>query len=82
MPDTLHSRAVTRACELLGNTETLAERLGVSVRIVSAWMTGRLAPPPRYFFKVVDILQEAALGSAALRAGDSDRARAKGGPAD
>jgi hypothetical protein len=56
---TLYSRVVTRACEALGGPRQLAERIGVSAPMVRAWMTGALSPPPRYFFKVVDILHEA-----------------------
>jgi hypothetical protein len=47
-------------------TEKLAERLGASTPMVRAWMTGALLPPPRYFFKVVDILHEAEPSSPAL----------------
>jgi hypothetical protein len=67
MANTLHSRVVTRACEALGGPDKLAERVGVSTIMVRAWMTGALLPPPRHFFRVVDILHEAEPNSPALR---------------
>ena len=66
VPNTLYSRVVTRACEAVGGPRKLAERVGVSTLMVRAWMTGALLPPPRYFFKVVDILHEAEPNSPAL----------------
>jgi hypothetical protein len=36
----------------------LAERLGMSTPMVRVWLTGALSPPPRLFFRIVDILQE------------------------
>jgi hypothetical protein len=59
LADTLHTRVVRRACDLLGGPEALAERLSVALVIVRAWTTGKLAPPPRVFFRIVDILHEA-----------------------
>ena len=59
LADTLYKRVVRRACDLLGGPEALAERLGVSVVVVRAWTTGKLSPPPRIFFRIVDILHEA-----------------------
>jgi hypothetical protein len=56
---TLHTRVVRRACELLGGPEPLAERLGLSTVMVRAWLAGKLSPPPRVFFRIVDILHEA-----------------------
>lgn len=59
LADTLYTRVVRRACDLLGGPEALAERLRVSVVLVRAWTTGKLSPPPRIFFCIVDILHEA-----------------------
>jgi DNA-binding transcriptional regulator YdaS (Cro superfamily) len=56
---TLHSRVVQRACDQLGGPEALAERLGMSAPMVRVWLTGTLSPPPRLFFRIVDLLQEA-----------------------
>lgn len=50
----------------------LAERIGVSTLMVRAWMTGTLLPPKSYFFRVIDILQEAEPGCEALRGELSD----------
>lgn len=59
MPRTLQSRVVARACHLLGGPELLAERLGVSKVMVRAWLSGALLPPKGYFFRLIDILDEA-----------------------
>jgi hypothetical protein len=56
---TLQSRVVQCACDRLGGPEGLAERLGMSAPMVRAWLTGTLLPPPRLFFRIVDLLQEA-----------------------
>jgi hypothetical protein len=55
--DTLHSRAVGRASELLGGPEKLASRLGVSHLMIGAWMaSGGVPMPRRVFLKLVDII--------------------------
>lgn len=82
VPNTLYSRVVARACELLGGPEALATRIGVSALMVRAWMTGALRPPTGYFFKVIDILNEAEPDSPALRANDSGNAAGKDHAAD
>jgi hypothetical protein len=72
--NTLYSRVVTRASEALGGPRNLADRIGVSTLMVRAWMSGSLLPPPRYFFKVVDILHEAEPNSLALLPLDQESA--------
>jgi hypothetical protein len=37
----------------------LAERVGVSKVMVRSWLSGALLPPKAYFFRVIDILDEA-----------------------
>ena len=37
----------------------LAERVGVSKVMVRSWLSGALLPPKGYFFRVIDILDEA-----------------------
>jgi len=59
MAETLHSRVVRRACELVGGHEALAERLGVSPGMVRVWLAGNVVPVPRLFFRMVDIVQDA-----------------------
>jgi hypothetical protein len=44
----------------------LAERIGVSRVMVRAWLAGAVSPPKAYFFRIIDILQEAEPGSLAL----------------
>jgi hypothetical protein len=60
----------------------LAERLGLSTIMVRAWLTGALLPPKSYFFRVVDILQEAEPDSLALRDGPKDEPPAKAASSD
>jgi hypothetical protein len=80
LPNTLHSRVVTRACEALGGPAKLAERIGVSGIMIRAWMTGALLPPPRHFFSIVDILHDVEPDSAALRDPLEDRPPGKRPP--
>ena len=56
--DAIHCRVVRRACDLVGPAK-LAERVGVSHLIIEEWLAGISTPPPRPFFKMVDILKEA-----------------------
>jgi hypothetical protein len=37
----------------------LADRLGISKVMVHSWLCGGLLPPKSYFFRVIDILDEA-----------------------
>ena len=59
MPHTLHSRAALRACEITGGVDALSKRLNVSTGLVRAWLGGSIVPPPAYFLKVADIINEA-----------------------
>ncbi len=59
MPHTLHSRAALRACEIAGGVDELSKRLNVSTGLVRAWVGGSIVPPPAYFLKVADIINEA-----------------------
>jgi DNA-binding transcriptional regulator YdaS (Cro superfamily) len=74
---TLQSRVVQCACDRLGGPEALAERLGMSTPMVRVWLAGTLTPPPRLFFRIVDILQEADPEYAALMEDGSTRPAAK-----
>ncbi len=58
MADSLHSRVVRRACELVG-TEQLAERVQVSRATVQAWLAGTAALPPRAFRTMLYLLRKA-----------------------
>jgi DNA-binding transcriptional regulator YdaS (Cro superfamily) len=62
MATTVQSRTLQRAAEVLGGTEPLAARLGVSQPIVRAWISGSVRPPEKHFFLVVDILRESGHG--------------------
>jgi hypothetical protein len=57
-PQTVHSRALQRAAELLGGTEALGVYLGVTPTKLGIWMRGSIAPPGDVFVRVVDLLLE------------------------
>ena len=59
VPQTVHSRAALRACEIAGGVEALSKRLKISTGLVRAWVGGTIVPPPAYFLKVADIINEA-----------------------
>lgn len=63
----LQSRVMTRAAELLGGPDMLAARLSVSTLMVRAWSTDALPVPRHYFFRVVQILDDADPDPAAFR---------------
>jgi DNA-binding transcriptional regulator YiaG len=58
MPDTVHSRVVRAACELIG-VDQLADSVDVSRAVVQAWLAGGAAPPPRIFLKILRLLRAA-----------------------
>lgn len=58
MRETLYTRALRRASELLGGENVLAARLRVSRTAVTLWMSGLAGVPDDVFLKVVDLLLE------------------------
>jgi len=56
--NTVFSRALARAAEILGSTDALRAHLGVSARQLALWMQGRVKPPDDVFLMVVDVLAE------------------------
>jgi hypothetical protein len=54
--ETVHTRALQRAAEILGGIESLQSYLGVPQVRLAYWMEGSLTPPPDAFLKVVDLL--------------------------
>jgi hypothetical protein len=54
----LHSEVVRRACALVG-TITLADQMHVSRALLEKWAAGIGRPPPRVFFRLVDIVRSA-----------------------
>jgi len=55
----VYSRAILRACQLLGGPDQVAVRVGVSRLMIRALMKGSLNPSPKIFLKVIDILMAA-----------------------
>ena len=53
---TVHTRALHRACQILGGVEALAKYLGVSRSTAHRWLEGEEDPPPSIFLKVVDLI--------------------------
>jgi hypothetical protein len=54
-------RALSRAAEVAGGVDSLAERLDVPTEGIQLWMSGYLPTPSYVFLKVVDILVERSL---------------------
>jgi DNA-binding transcriptional regulator YdaS (Cro superfamily) len=54
--DTLRSRAVAKAVQVLGGEEALAARLGLTPGTIKLLMAGRVPVPQQVFLKVVDII--------------------------
>jgi len=55
----LHTRVALRACEIAGGVEALSKRLKISTGLVRAWLCGNIVPPPAYFLKFADLINEA-----------------------
>lgn len=55
---TVHTRALQRAAELLGGIDALRVYLGVTPIQLGIWMRGGVAPPGDVFLQVVDLLLE------------------------
>lgn len=56
--ETVHTRALRRAAELLGGNDALRLYLGVTPVKLGIWMRGSVAPPGDVFLRVVDLLLE------------------------
>jgi DNA-binding transcriptional regulator YdaS (Cro superfamily) len=52
----LKARLFSRACDIVGSRERLAERLGVEAHALEFWLAGRATPPERVFLAVVDLV--------------------------
>lgn len=61
--NTVQSRALIRACRLVGGMQQLADRLGIPRLHLRAFIDGVFPVPERVFFMAVEILCEAAPGS-------------------
>ena len=53
---TIHSRTVQRAAEILGGSVALKRHLGVPMTRVSLWMHGNAPVPTDIFLRCVDIV--------------------------
>lgn len=51
-------RTLRRAAEVVGGPESLAEALGVSPEIVSAWLLGREALPNESYLRALDLVSQ------------------------
>ena len=51
-------RTLRRAAEVVGGPEALAEALGVSPEIVSAWLLGRDALPNESYLRALDLVSQ------------------------
>ncbi|HEY9530110.1 MAG TPA: hypothetical protein VIQ55_01875 [Burkholderiales bacterium] len=55
---TLYARTLSRAAELAGGREALAQRLNVEETQLSLWLKGVAKPPGDVFLKAADIVSE------------------------
>ena len=53
---TVYTRALHRACQVLGGVEHLAEYLKVSRTMLHRWLDGEDMPPSSVFLKAVDLI--------------------------
>ena len=60
----VYSRALHRACLIVGGVDQLAAQLAVSTADVRRWLTGGEVPPERAFFECVEIILLYASGEA------------------
>jgi hypothetical protein len=60
---TVHTRALRRAVEILGSTEAVRDYLGVELPRLLLWLQGRATPPPEVFLRTVDLLLERKMDS-------------------
>ena len=56
MADTIHTRALARAAEAQGSTQSLASLLRVPENTLLRWMSGRAQMPLQAFLKLIDVL--------------------------
>lgn len=52
----VHAATLTRAAEMLGSTEALAEYLRVAADRLALWQEGVVAPPNDVFLRAVDLV--------------------------
>jgi len=53
---TTHSRALHRACLILGGVPALAQHLGLPEASIDAWLEGREEPPQMVFLAAIEIV--------------------------
>ncbi len=51
-------RTLRRAAEVVGSPEALAEALGVSPEIISAWLLGQEALPSDAYLRALDLVSQ------------------------
>ncbi|HXJ52852.1 MAG TPA: YdaS family helix-turn-helix protein [Burkholderiales bacterium] len=60
----VHTRSLQRAAELVGGVDTLAHRLNVSPEKLEYWLSGVLPVPTEVFLALVDLILEEHLSEA------------------
>lgn len=55
LQQTVYTKTLHRACQILGGIPQLAAHLKVSVRELEHWLTGREVPPQGVFLAAVDV---------------------------
>jgi hypothetical protein len=71
---TVHTRALQRAADVLGDLEALRARLNVPEARLALWLEGYARPPTSVFLQVVDILLDHDLQELAVPSAGSKKA--------
>jgi DNA-binding transcriptional regulator YdaS (Cro superfamily) len=56
MPSSVHSRAVQKAVQLAGGRQALADRLGLDLPDIEAWIAGQRRPPMAQLLQIIDLI--------------------------
>ena len=80
MGSSVYSRALSRAAELLGGREKLANLLQVPAKELDRWMADQAKPPREVFLRVVDLILDATAPPGEGRAPEPPPSREAAGP--
>ena len=67
MPLSLRAKTLARAALVAGGVEALAERLGVTSKVLSFYIRGDADVPPELFFRASEIVTEAGIADITKR---------------
>jgi|tagenome__1003787_1003787.scaffolds.fasta_scaffold20631611_2 hypothetical protein len=59
MPSSVHSRAVQKAAQVAGGRQALADKLGLELPDIEAWVAGERRPSMAVMLQLVDLILDA-----------------------